>query len=158
MKDDFVDYYACLGIDKSATEQELKQAYRHLAKSCHPDRHQGSAHAEEQFKKLNEAYAVLSKSSSRADYDLSYTRRETARAARLHEEFVKMHRQMQVHARKSNDAMARRERRAMRDPNRPVRRRPLLLRRETPPPFWLACMFFAFWIWVILTAVVTFFM
>ncbi len=157
MKDDFVDYYACLGIEKSATEPEIKAAFRQLAKSCHPDHHDGSSAKEEEFKRINTAYAVLSKSSSRADYDLTYTRRETSRAAKLHEEFVHMKRQMQVHARKSQDAMDRRERRQRRDPNRPVRRRPLLLRPDARPPRFMIWLYFGFLIWVVLTAVLSFF-
>ncbi|MFI3243192.1 MAG: J domain-containing protein [Akkermansia sp.] len=156
MKDEFVDYYACLGIEKNATEPEIKAAFRHLAKSCHPDHHDGSSAKEEEFKRINTAYAVLSKSSSRADYDLSYTRRESSRAAKMHEELVQMRRHMQVHARKSQAAMDRRERRQHRDPNRPVRRRPLLMRPDARPPRLFIWLYLAFWLWVLFAIGYTF--
>lgn len=63
------DYYATLGIQKNATEDEIKKAYRNLAFKYHPDRNPGDKSAEENFKKINEAYSVLSDSSKRAQYD-----------------------------------------------------------------------------------------
>ncbi len=63
------DYYATLGISKGATEDEIKKAYRNLAFKYHPDRNSGDKSAEEKFKKINEAYSVLSDSSKRAQYD-----------------------------------------------------------------------------------------
>ncbi len=149
MKSDFVDYYARLGLVKGATDQEIKLAYRKLAKTCHPDHHQGSASSEEQFKRLSEAYSILSKSCSRVDYDLSYTRYETAKAAQYNDELANMKRAMRMHVRKSRDVQERRERRQMRDPNRPVRRRPLLLRRETPPPRIIIFGFVVIWMFAL---------
>ncbi len=63
------DYYATLGVQKNATEDEIKKAYRTLAFKYHPDRNSGDKSAEEKFKKINEAYSVLGDSSKRAQYD-----------------------------------------------------------------------------------------
>jgi len=54
------DYYKSLGVEKTATADEIKKAYRKLAVKYHPDRNQGDNAAEEKFKEINEAYAVLS--------------------------------------------------------------------------------------------------
>ena len=63
------DYYEVLGVDKGADEAALKKAYRSLAKKYHPDMNPGDADAEQKFKEVNEAYAVLSDSEKRAQYD-----------------------------------------------------------------------------------------
>lgn len=63
------DYYEILGVSKSASEQELKSAYRKLAMQYHPDRNPGDASAEEKFKEAAEAYSVLSDAQKRAAYD-----------------------------------------------------------------------------------------
>jgi molecular chaperone DnaJ len=63
------DYYEILGVSKSATEQELKKAYRKLAIQYHPDKNQGDKAAEEKFKEAAEAYEVLSNSEKRQRYD-----------------------------------------------------------------------------------------
>ena len=54
------DYYEVLGLKKGASVEELKKAYRKLAVKYHPDKNQGDKQAEERFKEINEAYAVLS--------------------------------------------------------------------------------------------------
>lgn len=65
----FIDYYKVLGVDKKATEKEIKQAYRKLARKHHPDLNPNNAEAEKKFKEINEANEVLSNSANRAKYD-----------------------------------------------------------------------------------------
>ena len=63
------DYYEVLGVSKTATDAELKKAYRVLAKKYHPDSNPGDKEAEAKFKEASEAYAVLSDPDKRAKYD-----------------------------------------------------------------------------------------
>ena len=63
------DYYATLGVDRGASADEMKKAYRKLAMQYHPDRNPGDAKAEAKFKELNEAYDVLKDDQKRGAYD-----------------------------------------------------------------------------------------
>ena len=63
------DYYEVLGVSKSATEDEIKKAYRKIAIKYHPDRNPGDKEAEEKFKEAAEAYSILSDKQKRQQYD-----------------------------------------------------------------------------------------
>ena len=63
------DYYKILGVDKKASAAEIKKAYRKLALKYHPDKTKGDKALEDKFKKISEAYAVLSDSEKRNQYD-----------------------------------------------------------------------------------------
>lgn len=64
------DYYQLLGVAKSASDEEIKKAYRKLALKYHPDRNKGDKAAEDKFKEISEAYAVLSDSEKKKQYDM----------------------------------------------------------------------------------------
>ena len=64
------DYYEILDVNRNATQEEVKKAFRKIALECHPDRCPGDQEAEERFKEAQEAYAVLSNPESRQRYDL----------------------------------------------------------------------------------------
>ncbi len=66
---DFKDYYGILGLSKTATPEEIKRAYRKIARKCHPDLNPGDKEAEAKFKELNEANEVLSDPDKRQKYD-----------------------------------------------------------------------------------------
>ena len=63
------DYYEVLGIQKGASDDEIKRAFRKLAIKYHPDKNQGDKEAEQKFKEINEAYQVLSDPEKKAQYD-----------------------------------------------------------------------------------------
>lgn len=66
---EFKDYYTTLGVSKTATEKEIKQTYRKLARKFHPDVNPGDKQAEQRFKEINEAYEVLGEPAKRRKYD-----------------------------------------------------------------------------------------
>ena len=69
MATDVKDYYKTLGVDKKASQDEIKKAFRKLARKCHPDLNPGDKVSEQKFKEINGAYEVLSDPKKRAEYD-----------------------------------------------------------------------------------------
>lgn len=63
------DWYQILGIPRQATEEEIKKAYRKLAKNYHPDTHPGNREYEQRFREISEAYSILSDAEKRKKYD-----------------------------------------------------------------------------------------
>ena len=66
---EYKDYYKILGVDRKASDDEIRKAYRKLAKQYHPDYNPNNKQAEDRFKEINEAYEVLSDSKKRSHYD-----------------------------------------------------------------------------------------
>jgi curved DNA-binding protein CbpA len=66
---EFKDYYKTLGVSKTSTDKEIKQAFRKLARKHHPDVNPGDKSAESKFKEINEAYEVLGDPDKRGKYD-----------------------------------------------------------------------------------------
>src|SRR5688572_4815152 len=66
---DYKDYYKILGVERNASEEDIRKAYRKLAMQYHPDRNPNDKQAEERFKEINEAYQVLNDAKKRAHYD-----------------------------------------------------------------------------------------
>lgn len=67
---EYKDYYRILGVDRNASQEDIKRAYRRLARQFHPDMNPGDKAAEERFKEINEAYQVLSDPQKRRQYDM----------------------------------------------------------------------------------------
>ena len=66
---EYKDYYKILGVDKNASQDDIKKAYRKLARKYHPDANPDNPEAEEKFKEIGEAYEVLKDPQKRARYD-----------------------------------------------------------------------------------------
>jgi curved DNA-binding protein len=66
---EFIDYYEILGVDKKASEDDIKKAYRKLARKLHPDLNPNDKNAHQKFQKINEANEVLSDPEKRKKYD-----------------------------------------------------------------------------------------
>lgn len=75
------DLYRVLGVSETATEEELKRAYRKLAKRYHPDTHPGDEECKERFQCINEAYEILGNAAKRKEYD---TKRKTGYGQQTH--------------------------------------------------------------------------
>src|SRR5919204_5241037 len=85
------DYYEVLGLERNASEEEIKKAYRKLAVKFHPDKNPGDKAAEEAFKEIGEAYEALSDPQKRAAYDqyghAAFDPRLRGRAGGFHDPF-----------------------------------------------------------------------
>ena len=75
MRRENVDYYELLCVSRDATDEEIKKAYRKLALQHHPDRNPGNKEAEENFKKISQAYAVIGDPEKRQRYNRFGVRR-----------------------------------------------------------------------------------
>ena len=84
-----LDYYKILGVSRSASDAEIKKAYRRLALKYHPDRNPDDAACEDKFKNIAEAYAVLSDKVRRSRYDTLGRSRPMGPIFRRHEGFKK---------------------------------------------------------------------
>lgn len=84
---EYKDYYAALGVPKTATDKEIKQAFRRLARQYHPDVNPDKTDTDDKFKEINEAYEVLSNAEKRKEYDeLGAQWEQYARQGQTHEQ------------------------------------------------------------------------
>ena len=88
MKSAVVDYYHILGVKRTASQAEIKSAYRKLARKKHPDVNSGSEHAAREFARIALAYRTLSDPHERSYYDAQYERLKRAATSVLHSDNI----------------------------------------------------------------------
>ena len=99
----FKDYYNILGVDKKASEKEIKKAYRKLATQYHPDKTKGDSASEEKFKEISEAYQVLGNTEKRKQYDeLGSDWEQFQQSGASYDDFVNQRRQYRQYQRQGD--------------------------------------------------------
>ena len=95
-------YYKILGLEAFASIEDIKKAYRELAKKFHPDKNPGDKDAEEKFKEISSAYEILSDTQKRSAYDLSIQEEQN----RIEQERIRMERSLKKNSTNNGIAVA----------------------------------------------------